>query len=283
MTRSTRGIVRMAALAVAVMLGAAGPVAQTPAERRDHHEARERWQKVEAILDAMAAGPGAVVADVGAGGGFFTTRLSRAVGPAGRVLAVDIDTDVLGRLRALVSAESLANVDVITGAPDDPRLPAGTLDAVLIVNAYHEMTAYAEILPKLRAALKPAGRLVIVEPISGARRGRPRAEQTARHEIDVDYVLAETRAAGFRPLRLEDPFTTRPGGHGEEWLLVLTHGPVVAPLQTTPAAPPPTDHDASQLRVRMDEFDALVTSGNVLVFDVRGDDGPRRGHLPGAI
>ena len=86
------------------------------------------------------------VADVGAGDGFFTSRLSRAVGPTGRVFAVDIDRQALGKLRKRLADERLENVTVIESAPDDPKLPERVLDAALIINAYHEMREHQAIL-----------------------------------------------------------------------------------------------------------------------------------------
>ena len=190
---------------------------------RDGHgeQRREQWQKVDDVFQAMGVRQGAAVADLGAGDGFFTVRLARAVGEQGRVYAVDLNADTLRRLRARVANEHLAQVDVIQGAADDPRLPAGMLDAVLIVNAYHEMTSYREILAKLRTALKPDGRLVIVEPISSARRDLTREEQTRNHEIAIEFVKHDAREAGFVEVSMRDPFTTRATAHDDMWLLVL--------------------------------------------------------------
>lgn len=262
-------------------------------QRRLQGEAqREEWQKVEEILQALQVRPGSVVADVGAGDGFFTSRLSAAVGAEGRVLAVDVSADALRRLRARVADEALSNVQVIEGATDDPRLPAGSLDAALVVNAYHEMVEHQAILAGIRAALKPGGRLVIVEPISASRRDSRREEQTRNHEIGVDFVRADARAAGFRQVALHDPFTQRPQGNDEEWMLVLT----AAQTAASDAAPPATAPSAAQvfsakndewkapeLRIGVDEFKRLEASGQVLILDVRDPQSYRQGHLPGAI
>ena len=142
---------------------------------------REQWQRVPDIFHAMAVRPGARVADIGAAGGFFTTRLAKAVGAAGHVYAVDISDDMLNLLRRRIVEESLGNVTVIKGTASDPLLPAATLDAALIINAYHEMPEHRAILDAIRTALKPTGRLVIVEPITDARRAAARDEQTREH------------------------------------------------------------------------------------------------------
>jgi ubiquinone/menaquinone biosynthesis C-methylase UbiE len=246
---------------------------------------REQWQKVDEIFKAMGVAPGAKVADVGAGMGFFTARLSRAVGDQGRVYAVDIDPAQIRRLRERVTTEDLSNVEVVEGAADDPKLPPGTLDAALIVNAYHEMKDHRAMLARIRAALKPEGRLVIIEPITPARRGRTREDQVRSHEIDAEHVQQEAREAGFRVARLEDPFTKRQSGRDEEWLLVLTPSPA-APAVTTerPALDRTSDEWKSpDLRITIDEFKRLAADGKVLVVDVRDQDSYRDGHLPGAI
>ena len=244
---------------------------------------REEWQKVDEIFKAMGVAPGAAVADVGAGTGFFTVRLSRAVGDQGRVYAVDVDPAQTRRLRDRAMTERLSNVEVIDGTVDDPKLPAGSLDAALIVNAYHEMKDHRAMLAKIKASLKPNGRLVILEPIAPSRRGRSRDEQVRTHEIDAEYVQQEAREAGFRVLRLEDPFTKRDSGRDEEWLLVLTPA---APAITAPAAPLDRDSEAwksPDLRISVDEFKRLVAEGKVLVVDVRDQDSFTAGHLPEAI
>ena len=111
------------------------------------------------------------------------------------------------------------------GAEDDPKLPAGTLDAALIVNAYHEMREHQAVLTAIRFALKPEGRLVIVEPISSGMRSRPRERQTRDHEIAPDFVQEDAKAAGFRIVSLEDPFTERRTDRATEWMLVLSPQP----------------------------------------------------------
>jgi FkbM family methyltransferase len=272
--------------AIALVTLAAPLLAQHDAAQRATMERRrEAWQKVDDVLNAMDAKPGAVVADIGAGDGFFTARLSRAVGGSGRVYAVDVSTRALGNLKQRVTDEQLSNVEVIEGAADDPKLPAGALDAVLIVNAYHEMNEHHAMLTKIKAALKPDGRLVILEPIAPSRRDSSRADQTRTHEIAVDYVQKEAREAGFRVMTLRDPFTSRLNARDDEWLLVLTSASPVAPVPATPLpAIDRTDEEwkSPELRIGVDEFKKLAAAKNVLVLDVRDPDSYRGGHLPGA-
>lgn len=216
MTRVPRRSLAAAGLAV-VALSVSLAIAQREAGER----ARDAWQKVDEVFKAMGIRPGAIVADVGAGDGYFTVRLSRAVGSAGRVYAVDVSARVLARLRERVADEQLSNVEVLEGAGDDPKLPAGALDAVLIVNAYHEMADHQAMLAKIRTALNADGRLVILEPIAASRRESDRADQVRSHEIGIDHVVREAEEAGFRVVLRQDPFTTRRDAGDDEWLLAL--------------------------------------------------------------
>lgn len=275
-----RGLGQLACFAS--LLAVATLVAQ---DRAASESRREQWQKVDEIFVAMGVRPGATVADIGAGDGFFTNRLARAVGPDGRVFAVDIDEKALERLRKRLDDDGIRNVAIVKGAPDDPKLPEGELDAALIINAYHEMEQHQSVLSALRRALKPEGRLVIVEPVRDTRRGRPRADQVRDHEIDPEFVLQDARAAGFRIVGLQDPFTVR--DRDLEWLLALQ--PAAAAPATTPTAasgvePPPAGEQADPaLRVSLEEFRKLASAGVVTVVDVRGDDSFTAGHIPGAI
>jgi precorrin-6B methylase 2 len=178
------------------------------AQMRKAEEQREERQKTAEIFRAMRAGPGMRVAEVGAGWGFFPVRLAAAVGPAGRVYAVDVSHDAVLKLKKRVEEDALANVEVIEGAAGDPKLPAGKLDAVLIADAYHEMTDAAGILRGIRAALRPGGRLVLVDMIGmdPERRKWDRKKQVDAHEMAPEVLSAELREAGFVVIEQRDPF-----------------------------------------------------------------------------
>ena len=252
-------------------------------DRASQESRREQWQKVDAIFAEMGVRPGAVVADIGAGDGFFTSRLARAVGPTGRVFAVEIDDAAIDRLRKRLREDGIQNVTIVKGAVDDPKLPDTTLEAALIVNAYHEMEQHQPVLAALRRALKPDGRLVIVEPVTPSRRGRPRADEVRNHEIDPEYVLQDARVAGFAVVALKDPFTRR--DDEIHWLLTLQPGD----LPTAPTTAAVQGGDASEelkdpaLRISLEEFIRLTSKGTVTVVDVRGNDSFAAGHIPGAI
>lgn len=207
-------------LAVSALVAAGQDVRSARIRENDK---RESWQRVPDILVALGVVPGARVADVGAGDGFFTVRLARAVGPGGRVVAVDISREALDRLRARLEEDLLTNVDVVQGEVADPHLPVDSLDAVLIVNAYHEMDRFEAMLDHLRRALKPGGRLVLVEPLDPKLRGESRASQTKAHSLDAGSAERELRAAGFEVIGLRDPFVRRE--QSEEWLMIAQRGP----------------------------------------------------------
>lgn len=185
-------------------------------------DSREKTEKVGDILDALQAGPGKRVADVGAGEGFYTFRIAKAVGPTGRVTAVDVSEKYLEKLRERLKQDNISNVDVVVGAVDDPRLPANSFDAVLIYNAYHEMTTPEPILKSILAALKPGGRLVMSEPLHDNVRSATRAEQLKDHEIGPNFVEQELLAAGFEIVEQRPDFLafTSPGHKGGFWLIV---------------------------------------------------------------
>lgn len=267
-----------AILVAALVIGAVPGWAGQGSSGGHNEEQREQWQKVDQIFEAMLVKPGAVVADVGAGGGFFTKRLSSAVGVKGRVLAVDVGADALRRLRDRVADDGLANVQVIEGAVDDPRLPAGSVDAALIVNAYHEMTEHQAMLAKIRTALKPGGRLVIIEPISAARRDSGRDVQTRNHEIAAGFVREDARAAGFDEVAFHEAFAKRPQGSDEEWMLVLSPASAAQVFSSKNDA-----WKAPELRITVEEFKRRLAAGDVLVLDVRDSQSYRTGHLPGAL
>lgn len=254
-------------------------------DRAAEESRREEWQKVEEIFAAMGIKADAIVADVGAGGGFFTTRLARAVGAKGRVLAVDVSVEALDRLRKRLDDDAIGNVTVVKGTPTDPHLPEGILDAALIINSYHEMTESQSMLVALRRALKREGRLVIVEPVQLSRRGRPRADQFRDHEIDPEFVLQDARAAGFRVINLQDPFVLREGD-ALEWLMVLQ--PMEMPPRANASAaqrhePSAEELNDPSLRVSLAEFLQLASDAAVTIVDVRDRESFAAGHIPGAV
>ena len=145
-------------------------------------------------MDELRIAEGSVVADLGAGSGWFTTRLAARVGPNGKVYAEDIQSQMLSAIQLRVSREGLRNVQPVLGTPSDPRLPASTLDAVLIVDAYHEMENPVVLLRNVAASLKPTGLVGIVDfTKEGFGPGPPMEER-----VDPEQVIRDARAAGLR-------------------------------------------------------------------------------------
>jgi predicted methyltransferase len=147
-------------------------------------------------MNAMKAHAGSTVADVGAGEGWFTRKLAQRVGATGRVFAVDVQPAMEEEIRSWSVQEHLHQGIPVLGAEDDPHLPDGQVEAVLVVNAYHEMTAYDAMLRSFYKALRPGGRLVIIEP--EAKPGRPRAEYQKEHVIPAQLVKDDAARNGFR-------------------------------------------------------------------------------------
>jgi predicted methyltransferase len=147
-------------------------------------------------MDALEARLGSMVADVGAGEGWFTRKLAQRVGPGGTVLAVDVQPAMVEEIRYWSTEERLHQVIPVLGAENDPHLPAGQLDAILVVNAYHEMRAYDAMLRCFYQALKLEGRLVIIEPET--KPGRPRADYQKEHVIPADLVKADAARNNFQ-------------------------------------------------------------------------------------
>ena len=154
---------------------------------------RDAWQQPVELLAAIGLAPGARVADVGTGSGYFLPHLSRAVGPSGHVVGEDIRDDLLDVVRERSAREHLANVEARLGTADDPRLEPGLYDLVLFVDTYHHIANRPVFLAHLARALAPRGRLVIVDFREGPLPVGPPPE----HKIALAEVEREVRAAGF--------------------------------------------------------------------------------------
>jgi ubiquinone/menaquinone biosynthesis C-methylase UbiE len=160
---------------------------------------RVQWNKPDLIMDALNIADGSVVADLGAGGGWFTIHLARRVGPNGRVYAEDIQPLMIDALSRRVRREGFTNVETVVGTATDPKLPAGSLDAVLIADAYHEMNDPARpeviqtLLGNIARSLKPQGRLGVVAFLPGGGGPGPALEE----RVDPDSVTTTMTAAGL--------------------------------------------------------------------------------------
>jgi SAM-dependent methyltransferase len=151
---------------------------------------RDAWQKPHEVIQALGLAPDAIVADVGAGTGYFAARLANML-PRGRVYAVDIEPDMVKYLAERAKRERLPNLEAIAGAPDDPRLPA-RVDLVLLVDVYHHIDGRERYFDRLRASLKPGARLAVIDFRLDSPEGPPKGSRIA-----PQIVAAELSKAGY--------------------------------------------------------------------------------------
>ncbi|HEU5107259.1 MAG TPA: class I SAM-dependent methyltransferase [Micromonosporaceae bacterium] len=161
---------------------------------------RERWQQPDVIMDALGIHEGSSIADLGAGGGWFTVRLARRVGPNGRVYAQDVQKPMIESMERRIRREGLTNVTMVLGTEDDPKLPA-PVDAALIVGVYGEVDKPVEWLKNVRRALRPAGRVGVVDfRKDGLGPGPPLDER-----VDEAEVVKDAEAAGLQVINRTTP------------------------------------------------------------------------------
>jgi precorrin-6B methylase 2/mono/diheme cytochrome c family protein len=161
---------------------------------------REAEERSDALVESLGIQEGSTIADIGAGTGYFTWRLARRAGPAGRVIAVDIQQRMLDRVAETARQHGLVNVDYILGKEADPRLPPGSLDLVFIAHSYHEFPEPEAIMEAIRRSLKPTGRLVIVEYA----KENARAPAAPLHKMSFDEIREEIEPIGFDLDRILD-------------------------------------------------------------------------------
>jgi predicted methyltransferase len=155
--------------------------------------ARDAWQKPTELIAALAVRPGQTVADLGAGTGYFSRYLVDAVGADGTVLAVEVEPTLVAHLRQRAEREQWATVIPILASTDNPRLPAGGADLILIADTYHHLDHRQRYLPQLRRALRAGGRVAVVDWKPGELPEGPPPD----HKLRPEQVIAEMRAAGF--------------------------------------------------------------------------------------
>jgi ubiquinone/menaquinone biosynthesis C-methylase UbiE len=152
---------------------------------------RDRWQQPAAVVEALAITPGMTVADVGAGTGYFMPYLTAAVGEHGTVLAVDVEPSLVAHLRQRAETAPHANVVPILGSFDTPRIPAGSADLILFVDTIHHVDARPAYFRRLQGALRPGGRVAIVDfKKEPAPVGPPLAHKLARSQVEEEMTLA---------------------------------------------------------------------------------------------
>jgi len=172
-------------------------------EKRFEGPERDRWQKPERVVALLGLKPGMKVAEIGAGTGYFVVRLARAVGPSGRAYAVDIEPGMVRHLARRAREEKLPQLRSVLGAPEDPRLPEA-VDIVFLCNTYHHIEQRTGYFRRVRARLRGAGRLVVVDFKMGEIPvGPPESMRVTPARLDRELV-----AAGYRRVTLDE--TTLP-------------------------------------------------------------------------
>ncbi len=151
---------------------------------------RDAWQRPEEVLDALRLPPGAVVADLGAGTGYFSVRLAKRL-PQGKVLAADVESDMVRYLGERAKSESLANIVPVQSAADDAKLPEPA-DLIVVVDTYHHIGHRRRYFEKLKASLRPGGRLAIVDFRANSPKGPPPA-----YRLSTGQVIEELSSAGY--------------------------------------------------------------------------------------
>lgn len=166
--------------------------------------ARDAWQRPDEVIAALELRPGMAVADVGAGTGYFTVRLARAVRD-GRIIATDIEPDMVRYLAERARREGLSNVSALRAEAADPKLPAGSVDRILVVDVWHHIADRARYAAGLAAALRPGGKIAIVDFTATATHGPPPA-----HRLAPEAIMGDLRAAGLdasmSPIRLPEQY-----------------------------------------------------------------------------
>ena len=158
---------------------------------------RDQWMDVDRIFRMGGITPGDTVADIGCHEGYLSMHLAQEVGKNGQVYAVDVREDRLETLQENARKRKLMNIKTILGDYDNPRLPEGQLDVVLIVDTYHEIKSYMTVLEHVRLSLKPDGRVIILEKLKAHARNKSRDEQVLSHTLSRKFVKQELREAGF--------------------------------------------------------------------------------------
>lgn len=167
---------------------------------------RIQEENPEEMLEQLKVQPGMTVCDMGCGDGYYTIELARRVGPTGKVIAVDIQPEMLQELSRRCEQNNLKNVDMILGLPHDPKLPEGKLDLILMVDVYHEFSNPIEMLDSMRKSLKKDGRIALVE----FRGEDPQVPIKPEHKMTKKQILKEFEANAFR---LVDQYDRLPWQH----------------------------------------------------------------------
>jgi arsenite methyltransferase len=200
------GISLLAWIGAATPDGLLAPI-EPPRSEEWRGPGRDRWQMPTEVLAALDLKSGNVVADIGAGMGYFSLRFAKAVGPRGRVDAVDIDSRALEYLKKEAQKENLTNIKPIVSRADDPLLAPSSVDIAFFCETVHEIADRVAFYRKVRQALKENGRLAIIESLPASPTTHP-TDHRDGHSVSRDRTVSEAEQAGFRLIR-EPKFLAR--------------------------------------------------------------------------
>jgi ubiquinone/menaquinone biosynthesis C-methylase UbiE len=200
----------LVATTVLVACGHGAPPASEHAEHHEHHDgmphrfekaddwakvfddpSRDAWQQPDTVIATLELSPAMTVADVGAGTGYFTVRLARAV-PQGHVIATDIEPDMVRYLTERAQREKLTNVDAVLAGATEPMLPPAGVDRVLVVDVWHHLSDRVAYARGLAAGLRPGGKIVVVDFTMESKHGPPK-----HHRLAPEAIASDLRAAGL--------------------------------------------------------------------------------------
>jgi len=252
---------------------------------------RDAWQKPEEVVSLLQLWPGNVVADIGAGTGHFEAYLAKAVGTTGRVLALDVEPNMVTYLKRRLKKEGLTNVTVQKVGPNDPGLAEGSVDRLLLVNTWHHVSQRAQYAAAMNRALRPGGFVVVVDFTAESPEGPP-----AHERLSPATVIAELQAGGFSaravaeslPLQYvvigqkQVPSQGRPAPTARQRALIdiinangdrarFTRGVNTYTVEAFQKALTPNDDPA--LRALLYHNDPVVIRTAASVFATRGDQG----------
>jgi predicted methyltransferase len=170
---------------------------------------RDTWQRPVKVMEELGLQSGSAVADIGAGDGYFTFRLAARVGPKGKVYAQDLSEKSLAQIRERSEKEKFPQIETIQGTQEDPKLPTSTLDSILVDDAFHEFKNADAMLAGFYNALKPGGRLAVIDHTAPL--GLPPAEYVEHHRLPPENLIERVAHAGLRLISYEADFAGPPG------------------------------------------------------------------------
>lgn len=183
--------------------------------------ARDKWQKPIELIELLKIKKNSVVADIGSHEGYMTYKFSKIVGDSGRVFAVENRIHMVGLMQLKTKEKGITNIRPVFAPKDDLGLPSDSLDAVIILDTYHEVTSYQVLLKNVKNTLVNDGVFLICEPIADVRKKLSRTEQAKKHEIAIEYVLQDLDKAGFKVVVKKENFIDREKIKGDKmWVIV---------------------------------------------------------------